>query len=122
MAVADWKWGGFAGHLIVARYCRYHLVTDVGDFRVSTVGAYEQPGAEGKWTDIGHMRKFETMVFHIGSEVCGCGCGERSITDWAELESRCANTPAEAHANHMAVCQEIDSGELSFPVAAEAEA
>jgi hypothetical protein len=45
---ADWKWFGHAGHLIVGRWCRFHLATQVGTYLVSTVGEYwpERPVRE----------------------------------------------------------------------------
>ena len=46
--VATWKWFGAAGHLIVGRWCRFHLCTQVGSWLVSTVGEYwpERPTRE----------------------------------------------------------------------------
>jgi hypothetical protein len=37
---SEWKWFGNAGHLIVSRWCRFHLCTLIGDYVVSTVGEY----------------------------------------------------------------------------------
>lgn len=44
----EWEWFGHAGHLIVARWCRFHMATKVGDYLVSTVGEYwpERPVRE----------------------------------------------------------------------------
>lgn len=36
----DWKWFGNPGHLIVSRWCRFHLCTQIGAFLISTVGEY----------------------------------------------------------------------------------
>lgn len=37
---ATWVWMPHAAHLIVAKWCQFHLATCVGDFIVSTVGEY----------------------------------------------------------------------------------
>lgn len=103
----NWRWIGFAGHLIVSESCLFRLCTDIGDFRVSTIGAYKQPGRAG-WTEIGYNRLFETMVFQLGESRCNCGCGEREILSWTELSMTPANTPVEATANHFATCDAID--------------
>ena len=36
----DWKWFRHPGHFICARWCRFHLCTQVGKWLVSTVGEY----------------------------------------------------------------------------------
>ncbi len=36
----QWVWFGNAGHLIVSKYCRFHLTTLVGKYLVSTVGQF----------------------------------------------------------------------------------
>lgn len=95
---------GFAGHLIVAEYCRFHLTTEVGSYLVSTVGAYVKPGREGEWTEVGCGRKFETFVFRLGGKCdCGTDCGQRAVADWSEIDSRAANTPGEATKAHEAM-------------------
>lgn len=35
---SEWRWFGHAGHFICARWCRFHLCTQVGDYLVSTIG------------------------------------------------------------------------------------
>ena len=39
----EWKWFGDAGHLCVARWCQFHLCTQVDRYLVSTVGKYFPP-------------------------------------------------------------------------------
>ena len=106
-----WKWLGFAGHLIVSASCRFHLATEIGDVLVSTVGAYTQPGREAQWAEIGHDRKFETMVFPLGAP-CDCGedCGSRAVADWSNIDFDGYNTPAAAQAGHMAMCEKWAHG------------
>lgn len=59
-----WVYRGIAGHLCVSNWCRFHIVTDIGDFRVSTIGAY-YPGKADKMETVGCDRHYETMVFPI---------------------------------------------------------
>lgn len=117
----DWVWHGRNGHLIVGRWCRFHLNTEVGDFLVSTVGAYIHPrhsagseGAEAEWLkdnwpgeDIGCDRKFETLVFPLSDEVCDedpCNCGRREPAEWSEIDGDGYNHEREAREGHMSLC------------------
>jgi hypothetical protein len=105
---------GFAGHLIVAPDCRFHLTTEVGPYLVSTVGAYAQPGKKAeKWADVGCGRKFETFVFNLGGP-CDCGedCGSRQVSDWSEIDSEGTNTPAAAQAAHEAMVAKYHAAAL----------
>ena len=100
-----WRWLGSAGHLCVGRFCRFHLCTIVGEYMVSTVGAYVPPEGSRNITakfrgvelegmgaareadyldklgyeDIGAGRKYETMVFKVEEGAAcvedGCLCG-----------------------------------------------
>lgn len=84
-----WVWMPHPAHLIVAHNCRFHLATYVGKYIVSTVGEYwpdlvvRKIHAETRgfvstligdeydreymkkfgYEEIGHDRKYETMVF-----------------------------------------------------------
>jgi hypothetical protein len=94
---------GCAGHFIAASSCRFHRHTQVGDFRVSTVGDY-YPLDGRKRTPLGAdpASFFETMVFrtvkaaNAGNEGCGC----REVLDWSELDSKRYATAGEAQAGH----------------------
>ena len=116
----EWKWFGSPGHFICARWCRFHLCTQVGKFLISTVGEYVHPRhamgfekMEAEWLesnpygeDIGCGRKYETMVFLAG-QVCtrvGCGCGMPTI-DGAELDTSGYNTAGDATKGHMEMCK-----------------
>lgn len=58
----DWKWFGTIGHFICGQSCIFRMHTNVGKFKISTVGAmYEK----GKLIDIGHNRTYETFVFEL---------------------------------------------------------
>lgn len=117
----EWRWFGTAGHLIVGRWCRFHLCTQVGPWLVSTVGEYVHPRhsegserAEAKYLErhpngeeIGYGRTYETMVFRAG-EPCvdpECNCGMPSPTDWNELDSIGYNNRGDATRGHLALCE-----------------
>lgn len=101
---------GCAGHLIVARYCRWKRHTQVGKYRVSSIGDYYSPDLDSrernatKRTTIGAGDDawFETMVFETtdrpveGGE--GCGCME--VKDWSELDGERYATAGDAQAGH----------------------
>lgn len=115
----EWEWYGSAAHLIVGRYCRFHLATKVGPWLVSTVGEYVHPmhsagseitertWLEKNWPgeDIGIDRKYETMVFRIGGE-CSCGCGLPVPEDWDGVGFAGYNDAHAAREGHMVLCQE----------------
>jgi hypothetical protein len=130
----DWRWFGCAGHLIVARDCRFHLCTQVGAFLVSTVGEYWPSESvreilattkgivlRGKgdaresdymrrigFSEIGSGRLYETMVFRTTGEVChapDCGCGLPTV-NYTELDMRGYNTAGAATLGHMELCRE----------------
>lgn len=130
--VPAWRWFGSPGHFICARWCRFHLTTQVGPWLVSTVGEYvpvasartilgEKPSPrderlggeleEAEWverngfSDIGCDRKYETMVFRAG-EPCAaqdCRCGQPTI-DGSEVAAAPANDRRTANENHARLC------------------
>jgi hypothetical protein len=110
---------GFAGHLIVADSCRYHLTTDIGDYRISTVGAYVRPDKPEEFSDIGYKRKYETLVFRLGDQVCGCGCGRREVADWCEIDANGYNDPKAATDGHEEMCQRYEAIQQSAPTVAQ---
>lgn len=57
----DWKWHGTPGHFCAASRCLFRLCTDVGNYRISTVGAMYDENNE--LLEIGFHRHYETMVF-----------------------------------------------------------
>lgn len=59
------------------------------------------------YEDIGHERKFETMVFKAGKKICklkSCGCG-LPVIDGSELDFGAYNTAGEATNGHMELCK-----------------
>ena len=119
-----WEWYGTAGHFICGRWCRFHLLTKVGPYMVSTVGQYVHPRhsggnekTEAEWLDknwpgedIGYQRKYETMVFNVSEARCqepGCMCGQPMIEDWNKIEGQGYNDAKAATDGHNAMCLRI---------------
>jgi hypothetical protein len=135
---SEWRWFGWARHLIVGRDCRFHLATEVGDYLISTVGDYlpdepireilakvrgvvlEGTGDDRRadymkkigYEEIGCDRMYETMVFKLSQGPCGCGegCGAREIAEWCEVDFARANTQREATDAHMELCRKYAAG------------
>lgn len=92
---------GMAGHFICASRCRWHRCTDVNEkWRVSSVGCFQRNDTDRQWSEIGCDRLFETMVFRLGSSLCKCGCGEREIDSFTEIDFAPYNTVKDAQAGH----------------------
>ena len=104
---SGWEWRGSAGHFIASSDCLFHLSTDVGHYRVSTVGEYLPKGSDAL-ADVGWGRKYETMVFPLSDSRCSapdCDCGEREVAEWQELDFDGYNRRGDAQRGHMAMCQ-----------------
>lgn len=128
----DWRWFGNAGHFICARWCQFHLCTQVGRWLVSTVGEYVPDEAireihcqvrniplEGcgdarladymkkvGFQEIGYGRTYETMVFRAGTpcKAPSCDCMLPEI-DGSELDSDGYNSAGDATAGHYKPCE-----------------
>lgn len=98
---------GCAGHFIAATHCRWHRHTQIGDYRISSVGDYYPPRGrehDERRETLGAdpLSFFETMVFRTsphpasGNEECGC----RTVTDWAEVDAERYATAGAAQAGH----------------------
>lgn len=133
MKKEDWVWQPHPGHLIVARDCRFHLNTYVGDFIVSTVGEYlpDAPVREilaqssgitlqGRgdarladfmrklgYQDIGCQRLYETMVFRATHAPGGPHeeCCLYRMADAEEVDFAGYNNPRDAYEGHLAMCE-----------------
>ena len=93
---------GCAGHFICARDCRWRRHTQVGDYRVSSVGDLYLRSEPEKRQTIGATGYFETMVFKTTGVLCdgneGCGCVE--VAEWSEIDGKRYETAGEAQAGH----------------------
>lgn len=116
----DWQHFGMGLHLIVGWDCRYHQGTLIGDFVVSTVGAFVPSGKFDESTGKYRGRKdseryeletigagedsfYETMVFRaVGRQHESCQCpGIDGVELWCERYSN--HTSADA--GHRAICE-----------------
>jgi hypothetical protein len=95
---------GCPGHFVLADKCRWRRHTQVGRYRISTVGDYRrEPGAPRDTVNSSHY--FETMVFETtdeeeeDSEECGC----RRLTSLTPLETDRYRTAGEAQRGHEAM-------------------
>lgn len=94
---------GCPGHLIVAGKCRWRRHTQVGKYRISSVGDYF-PEREGKRQTIGAGPDafFETMVFETnrGQDGGNEGCGCRAVKSWSEIDGKRYATAGAAQKGH----------------------
>lgn len=107
--VKNWKWFGKAAHFICSDRCLFHMATDVGDYMISSVGAYypnmnRHGEGLGEMETIGCDRKYETYVFEKNDgNGCECGCDLPAFS-LSEIDSLSANDDKTAQANHMKLC------------------
>lgn len=101
----DWRWKGMPGHLIVSTSCCFHMVTHIGDCRVSTIGCYHQTMPDGKKNyanrypiGAGEDSLYETLVFPLDGD---------EIADWAEIDGERYATEEAAEAGHMRFCEKV---------------
>jgi hypothetical protein len=96
---------GCPGHCIVARDCRWRRHTQVGRYRVSSIGDYFPPDRKKRDTlGAGDDSFFETMVFRTadGPEPGNEGCGCVAVADWCEIDGTRYPSAGEAQAGHEA--------------------
>ena len=98
---------GCPGHFVGAKNCRWRRHTQVGTYRVSSVGDLYLPNAsnERRTLGAGDDSFFETMVFRLTrkSEPWSEGCGCKAVKDWSEVDVKRYATAGEAQAGHEAM-------------------
>jgi hypothetical protein len=93
---------GCPGHFICAKDCRWRRHTQVGNYRISSVGDLYYQSKPNKRQTIGATGYFETMVFKTtnkpekGNEGCGC-C---AVAQWTDVDGERYETAGEAQAGH----------------------
>lgn len=100
-----WIWMPHHGHFICGSRCRFHLNTYIGNYIVSTVGEMMKDFKDGfDFEDIGHGRKYETMVFEAVKEdkEVKC-CPFRQSGDCLDMEGY--NDPNSAYEGHLRLCK-----------------
>lgn len=129
MEKSDWIWLPNAGHLIIGHECRFHLLTCVGDFIVSTLGEWwpdrqlreviadsrgiKIEANEDLWDveymkkigflNIGYERKYESMVF-LSEKSPESFLYPVTIADWKEIDFIGYNEAKDAWKGHMELC------------------
>lgn len=99
---SEWKWYGYAGHLVVGSRCAFHLSTRIGGYLVSTVGHYlpkhkDDPEPIGA----GSYSMFETFVFRCGGDDVN---GDPIILNLTPVDSTRYATSKEAEDWHYVFC------------------
>lgn len=95
---------GCAGHFIGANSCCWRRHTQVGLYRVSSVGDLYWEHEKDKRRTLGGSPDsfFETMVFKTTRAACknndGCGC--REVEAWSEIDGERYPTAGAAQAGH----------------------
>ena len=106
----EWRWHGHAGHNIIGPECRFVMHTEIGTYRISTVGDYY---CRNERREVGFNRYYETYVSKTNGIAGSCcddpDCTWTKVADWCEIDGIGANTFSEAEANHMAACDKYAS-------------
>lgn len=95
---------GCAGHFICARDCNWRRHTQVGNYRISSVGDlyYRSDKNERQTIGAGPNTFFETYVFELTNKLAkgneGCGCKE--VKGWSEIDGERYATAGAAQAGH----------------------
>ena len=126
MKKENWIWMPHAGHFICADSCRFRMNTYVGKYVVSTVGEMihsnelikiihpELSHLKGdklmyefkrkfKSEDLGHNRKYETMVFNAKKSKNKC-CPYSIILN-KQVDFKGYNKPEDAYKGHLELCE-----------------
>lgn len=95
---------GCPGHFICANDCRFRRHTQVGNYRISTVGDLYFGHEPGKRQTIGSGDDdwFETYVFELTDQPVadsdGCGC--REVKSFSEIDGERTASAGQAQAAH----------------------
>ena len=106
----DWRWHGMPGHLNVSANCCFHLVTDIGRVRVSTIGCYHRHDSPQDYDHrdtigAGADSLYETMVFPLTGELPEDERSAQPECEWSEIDSERWATEADAEAGHASYCE-----------------
>lgn len=108
---SEWVWYGFAGHFRGGSRCVFHMSTRIGDFLVSTVGAYYPDGLDEPPVTLGLLEDsyFETMIFPCNGED---EYGNPNVTDRLEHYMERYKESLEAEKGHRGICERVAKGKL----------
>lgn len=100
----EWKYRGLPGHFIASHHCLFRLCTDIGKYRISTVGAYYPPDSSDQMLTVGCDRHYETMVFEL-DEDGRPRYGEELAMEPLLFEKRADETYTQAAYRHDALAE-----------------
>ena len=93
---------GCAGHFICAMDCHWRRHTQIGRYRISSVGDLYYQSEPQKRQTIGATGFFETMVFELTNKLSsnndGCGC--REVKSWSAIDGERYETAGAAQKGH----------------------
>jgi hypothetical protein len=93
---------GCAGHFICHDACLWRRHTQVGRYRISSVGEFQPKGRGRQPIGSGAGDFFETMVFETSDKPnpLSNGCGCMIVPSFSEIDSARYATAGEAQAGH----------------------
>lgn len=78
ISIDKWKWRGQPGHFCAANHCQFRLCTDVGYYRISSVGSMYVKELGPELQKVSYNHHYEIMVFELD--------GNGIIADLKEIE------------------------------------
>ncbi len=122
----QWKWYGMPGHLIVSASCCFHMVTHIGQVRVSSIGCYHKPEDPKDYDHrssigTGADSLYETFVFPLGDGEPEGESGRAPLRELSEIDAERYATEAEAENGHAEMCRKwaaLDGDPAKFDEAA----
>lgn len=108
----DWIWRGLPGHYCCADDCIFRLCTDVGKYRISTVGAmYWDVNGKRVLKQIGYQRHYETMVFVLDGDKMNLTEIDMDGIYCGEVESSNEDFDEQARQIHIKMCEKYAQDE-----------
>lgn len=117
---SEWEWCGYKKHFIGGSSCEFGMSTRIGNWVVSTVGGYQPYKHMNQdmlkkldiknpyeYEDIGHGRKFETMVFGFKKPDCECCTFAADVSKEHGEYFGSYNDPHEARKGHLEICNKL---------------
>ena len=107
----DWKWHGHVGHHPGGHLCRFHLYTEIGPYRISTIGEMCTNPSTTEMEELVPGYYYQTKVFEFDGtfdEICGC----LSEHNMETLSVDYYNDAKSATYGHYAMCEKWSDPEF----------
>ena len=102
-----WIWMPHAGHFICGHRCQFRLNTYVNGYVISTVGELpDMLEKDGRFSEIGRNRLYETMVFRAAESGYACCPYDAIISE--EKDFKGYMTADDAYKGHLELCEKYD--------------